>query len=261
MYIINSLFSAFLMYSRIPMPTIEWKEENRRYSLCFFPLIGAVIGGLLLLWYKICAVLDFSAVMFGVFSVVIPILVTGGIHLDGFCDVCDAKASCGSRERMLEIMSDSRIGAFAAIKLGVYLLLQVGILSQIYQFRSAELVCMCALIFVQSRAFSAVAAVAFRGAKQSGSLQQFVKPAYKTITIAAELLFILITCVSMISINMICGIGEIIGVAITFLYYRIFSYKVFGGITGDLAGYFLQLCELIGMGCVMAAYSAGRVFL
>ncbi|MBQ1398379.1 MAG: adenosylcobinamide-GDP ribazoletransferase, partial [Clostridia bacterium] len=44
---IHSFFSAFLMYTRIPMPQVEWREENRRYSLCFFPLCGAVIGGLL----------------------------------------------------------------------------------------------------------------------------------------------------------------------------------------------------------------------
>ena len=48
---LNSLFSAFLMYSRIPVPQVEWKEENRRYSLCFFPVIGVVLGIIqILLW-------------------------------------------------------------------------------------------------------------------------------------------------------------------------------------------------------------------
>ena len=49
MHILRSFASAFLMYSRIPMPQVEWKEENRRYALCFFPLIGAVIGAVFIL--------------------------------------------------------------------------------------------------------------------------------------------------------------------------------------------------------------------
>ena len=57
---IKSLISAFLMYSRIPMPQIEWKEENRRYALGFFPLVGAVIGGMLILWRCLCNILGFS---------------------------------------------------------------------------------------------------------------------------------------------------------------------------------------------------------
>ena len=95
----KSLISAFSMYSRIPMPQIEWKEENRRYALCFFPLIGAFIGGLILLWRYICIKIGIGSLLFGAVSAVIPIIVTGGIHLDGFCDVCDAKASCAPKER------------------------------------------------------------------------------------------------------------------------------------------------------------------
>jgi len=48
MRMIRSLFIAFSTYSRIPVPQVEWLEENRKYSMCFFPLIGAVIGWLTL---------------------------------------------------------------------------------------------------------------------------------------------------------------------------------------------------------------------
>ena len=261
MHIINSLFTAFLMYSRIPMPNVEWNEENRRYSLCFFPLIGGIIGGLILLWYKICIILNLGGLIFASVCVAVPILVTGGIHLDGFCDVCDAKASCCSRNRMLEIMSDSHIGAFAAIKLGVYLLLQTGIFFEIYEIGNAELMQICALTFIQSRALSGIAAVIFRCAKDSGTLRQLSKPAHKAITIAVEIFFVLLTCTAMLIINLICGIGAVVGATLTFLYYRIFSYKMFDGITGDLAGYFLQLCELVGPGFAVLACAIGKVFL
>ena len=73
------------MYSRIPMPPIEWKEENRRYALCFFPLIGAVIGAVMLGWQWLCNVLGAGDMLFAVGCTVIPIAITGGIHLDFRC--------------------------------------------------------------------------------------------------------------------------------------------------------------------------------
>lgn len=242
MHIIKSLFSAFLMYSRIPVPQVEWKEENRRYSLCFFPLIGAVIGGISLLWYFFCREFGVNAFLFSAFLTAIPIIVTGGIHLDGFCDVCDAKACCGSRERMLEIMSDSHIGAFAAINLTVYVLLQTGLFSQI---NNISVMSICSIGYIQSRAWSGLGAVTFKAAKKSGTLQSFTDPAHKNITISVEIAILLLTSLAMILIEPICGISAVCGGTAAFVYYRIFSYRKFGGTTGDIAGYFLQICELL----------------
>ena len=119
---LNSLLSAFLMYSRIPVPKVEWKEENRRYALGFFPLIGSVIGGLLILWRLICDKLGIGQFLFAAGAIFLPILITGGIHLDGFCDVNDSRASYADKEKRLEIMSDPHIGSFAVIKICLYLI-------------------------------------------------------------------------------------------------------------------------------------------
>ncbi len=259
--LMKSFCSAFLMYSRIPMPQVEWKEENRRWALCFFPLIGEVIGVALVTWYHLCRLFGWGEWLFAAVSAAIPILVTGGIHMDGFCDVCDAKASCGSREKMLAIMSDSHIGAFAAIKTALYLLVQAGIFSQLFREKSVELLTVGALIFVLSRALSGLAAVTFRSAKTDGNLQNFVKPAHKAVTVAVEIFFIALTGPAMLLMCPSAGIGAIIGAAVTFVYYRIFAYRTFGGIAGDLAGYFLQLCELIGMGGAVLGYTIGSVLL
>ena len=48
MRVIRSLFIAFSTYSRIPVPQVDWSDENRKYSMCFFPLIGAVSKDFLL---------------------------------------------------------------------------------------------------------------------------------------------------------------------------------------------------------------------
>lgn len=241
MHVIKSFCSAFLMYSRIPVPQVEWREENRRYALCFFPLIGCVIGILFLLWYRICDRFGVDTLLFATGSVAISLFVTGGIHLDGFCDVNDALACGGTRERKLEVMKDSHIGAFAAIHLAVYLLLLTGVFSQVKEF---DMAVVCALSFVQSRAWSALAAVTFKNAKSEGALMNFKEPAHKEITVVAEVLFLVITAAIMLCQDRVGGSFGILGGVFSFLYYRFFSDKKFGGITGDLAGYFLQICEL-----------------
>ena len=75
------------------MPQVEWTDENRKYAMCFFPLVGAVIGALIWLWLLVCRWLEINALIQGAVGAVVPLLVTGGIHMDGFMDTADALAS------------------------------------------------------------------------------------------------------------------------------------------------------------------------
>lgn len=249
MKILNSLFSAFLMYSNIPMPRVEWKEENRRYSLCFFPLIGACIGGLLLLWQWISMKLHVGGLLYAAVSVWIPLWLTGGIHMDGYIDVCDAKACLGNREKMFAVMKDSHVGAFAVIHFVIYILLQTALFSEVQQTEAMVIVALC---FIQSRAYSGLAAVTFKNARGEGSLMNFTRPAHKRVTVCVELVLILTCWVLMILVHLTMGLCAVAGGLAVFLYYRGMSYRHFGGITGDLAGYFLQVCELVSLAVVVA---------
>ncbi len=241
MIFLRSLATAFLMYSKIPMPRVEWRDENRRYALCCFPLIGAVIGAVFLLWRWLCRFAGLGVLLSSAVCTAIPILITGGIHLDGFCDVADAAASCAERPRKLEILSDPHIGAFAAIKLAVYLLIQAALFSEVTLF-GAEVV--IALGFVMSRALSGLAAVVFKNAKRSGSLWAFTEPAHRTVTLIVLGGFIALCAAAMIIACPLCGGAAVTACIAAFVGYRLFSYKQFGGVTGDTAGWFLQVCEL-----------------
>jgi len=230
------------MYSRIPMPKIEWNEKNRRYSLCFFPAIGVVIGLLIVLWQLICDKLGFGDFMFGAVVVLINILVTGGIHLDGFCDTCDARASWGDRARKLEILKDSHIGAFAAIKLGVYLIVCTAALSELNSFAGAVII---GCGYVLSRTLSGLTAVTFKAAKKEGTLQSFTLPAHRKITISVLVVVAAFSCAAMMFVSFQTGVFAAAAAILTVMYYHYIAYKEFGGITGDLAGWFLQMCELV----------------
>lgn len=121
---------AFAMFSRIPVPRADWSGKNMRYMMCFFPWIGIPIGVLTWLVYEAGQYLQLNAAFLAVLLVLIPVVVTGGIHIDGLLDTADALSSWQERSRRLEILKDSHAGAFAVITCGVYFLLYYGVYSQ-----------------------------------------------------------------------------------------------------------------------------------
>ena len=241
MWLLNAMIIAIAMYSKIPMPRVDWNEKNMRYAMCFFPLVGVIIGvleavagNLITLWKGegtfLCAIV----------LTLIPVFVTGGIHLDGFADTMDAKSSYGDREKKLEILKDPHTGAFAIISLCCYFLLCVGIFSEM----RTEHLFAAALVFVFSRSLSGISVVTFPAAKNSGLLRTFQDGAQKRNVRIVLLFWLFATVVGFYLTAGLCGVAAAaVGLAVFFYYYQ-FSRKQFGGITGDLAGYFLQLCEL-----------------
>ena len=99
MTMLETIAVAFSMFSAIPMPQFLWNEKNMRYALCAFPLIGAVIGGICWGAWSLCGLLGLPNLLRGAILTLIPVLVTGGIHLDGYSDTCDALASHASQEK------------------------------------------------------------------------------------------------------------------------------------------------------------------
>lgn len=238
----RSLAIAFSMYSSIPMPRVDWNQENMRYALCFFPLVGVVTGGGLWLLSWGCSMLSVGHVLFAVLAVLLPIAVNGGIHLDGLCDTADALASHQTRERKLEILKDSHTGAFAVISCVVYLLLQFGLWSEVERSWSALGVLSAG--FVLSRSLSAFSIAGFPCAKNSGLAATFSDAAQKRAVRGTAVFFWVICTAAMLWSSPVLGAGALVAAGLSFLYYRVMSMRQFGGITGDLAGYFLQVCEI-----------------
>ena len=102
-----------------------------------------------------------------------------------------------------------------------------------------------AMAFVLERAFSGLAAVNFKGARKDGMLTAFREPARKrtvTVVLTAEaVISTIVMCYLWFPVGLLCSLGAIL----TFVYYYKMAMKEFGGTTGDLAGWFLQTCELV----------------
>lgn len=242
MPVIKACIIAFGTYSKLPVPYFEWKEEDMEYSVCFFPFVGLFLGAVQLGWLWICNKMGIGSVAKAAAVIVLNILITGGIHIDGYMDTMDALHSYQPRDKKLQILKDAHIGAFAVIMFSVYILVYAGALTEINYIISPLFAC----TFVFSRILSGFSVVMFKGAKKEGMLYTFSKSANRNIVCTALVMEFLLMAAVMFYFYGIKAVVLVCSLLVVFLYYRYKSYKEFGGITGDLAGWFLCLCEMAG---------------
>ena len=179
---LNALCIAVGTYSILPVPQFEWDADNMRCAICFLPLVGVLCGSALFLWNLLCAALHLSVALFAAVATALPLIITGGIHMDGFMDTSDALASRQSRERKLEIMKDPHCGAFAVIRCAVYLLLSFGLYNAACGTNAIAVVCVG---FVLSRALAVISALILPNARTGGMLAAFTAPAARRAALIA----------------------------------------------------------------------------
>ncbi len=143
---VASWMVAWLFLTRVPLPTgwCRWAktEEIPLYrTVVFFPWVGLVLGGIL--WLADTGLrLFFSPFLSALFLVVLLVVLTGGLHLDGWMDTADGLLGGRDRERALAIMKDSRVGAFGVLALVLLLLLKWGGLAELGGVRGPLLLLM-----------------------------------------------------------------------------------------------------------------------
>jgi len=246
MQVIKSFFIAVSMYSKIPVPQFEWKEDDMRYVFCFFPWIGAWIGGCIYFWNGLCDIYHIGELCRTAVEIAIPVFLTGGFHVDGFMDTMDAIHSYRSKETKLEILKDSHIGAFAVIMLVTYGVVLFGAFSEIKNKALLKIVCGG---FFLSRCFCGISAVSFPLAKKDGTLYLFANRSQKKI-VKGSLYLQSVICIGIMCFwSLFAGLTITMAAVLALAYYFYRSRREFGGITGDTAGYFVLLCE----GCMIVA--------
>ncbi len=239
---VNSFLIAFSMYSRIPVPQPDWERSSMDYVMCYFPFVGTVLGALAWLCFQGGRLLGLSPLLLGAVLTALPLWISGGIHMDGYMDTRDALASCGDKEKKLAILKDSHTGAFEVMGCGLYLLLSFGAWCAVKPGQG--LLCVC-LGYTVSRTLSGLSVLCFPKAKKSGSyVTMFAKRASKGRAVLFLALLLVLEGVLLLWLGGWRGGLSAAAAAAVFGWYYYMSRKQFGGITGDLAGYFVQLCEL-----------------
>lgn len=247
----NNFKVAFSMYSKIPMPAADWDKDSMKYAMCFFPWVGLAIGIAEAAVYRLLVFFSAGELLMAALVTLLPVLITGGIHLDGYLDTMDALSSWREKERRLEILKDSHAGAFAVIMGGVWFVTELGAASEI----SVEIFPAFAGIFWVSRCFSALSVLWFPNANPKGTAAAFGKQAQRRTVTIVMVLYLIAGAVFFWAVHPVC-LTILPVAALVWVYYRRMSEKYFGGITGDLAGWFVSVCEAVGM-LWLAAVSLG----
>lgn len=248
MILLETAVVAFGMFSALPMPRIDWNEKNMRYALCAFPLVGLAVGGASWAAAALCGALGLPALLQGAILCLLPVAITGGIHLDGFADTCDALASHAPTEKKQEILKDPRLGCFAAIRLCCWFVACWALWASLPRFSGPAVL----LGYCFSRALSGLATVTLPMAKDTGLAHMFAEAADKR----RAKRFLQVLCLALLAGLTLCG-TEGMAMALAALavlwYYKKMSKKQFGGISGDLQGWFLQMAELAMLAALFCA--------
>jgi adenosylcobinamide-GDP ribazoletransferase len=129
MHQLRLFFTALQFFTRLPIPRwVGFEQSWLNHASRYFPLVGVVVAAVTGAVYALAA-LWFPAPVAVVLATAAAIYATGAFHEDGFADMCDGFGGGMTTQRVMEIMKDSRIGAYGAIGIGCLLALKCVTLS------------------------------------------------------------------------------------------------------------------------------------
>ncbi|HHY81902.1 MAG TPA: adenosylcobinamide-GDP ribazoletransferase [Clostridiales bacterium] len=239
----KSFLKSFILmlqfFTRIPIPiSIDMEKKAISRGILFFPIVGMLVG--IISWgiYYILSFLNRDMAALG--AVMGAVAVTGGLHVDGLSDTCDGFFSARSRERILEIMKDSRAGTFGVIAICLDLLARYAVIKDLPQDAA---ITAFVVIFGASRLGAALMITFGKSARPGGLGEMFSSSSNKLYFFISFFAYALICAVSGGFQAVIC----LVAVLFVFLLLMRYSYKIIGGLTGDVYGAGIELSEIAGL--------------
>ena len=229
-----------------------WTAEDFGRSTRFFPLVGLVLG----ICYALAAWLLVSVLgmraLTAALLLILPLLLTGGLHADGFMDTADGVFSGRERERKLEIMKDSRVGSFGVVAFVLLMFLQFALL---LDMSPPLLVPVFFVMPIIGRMAMVLAVSCFPYARADGMGKTFADMADRgTVAIAA-----VTTSVLVIPIGLLATLTLVLGIVFVLLFCRWMT-AILGGVTGDVYGAATVLTETIVLAVFSLASSYSNVW-
>lgn len=233
----NDFLTGLQFLTRIQLKhQTEWSPESFGRSVRYFPIIGLIIGLVLIIFHHL-AVPHIPMNVLAVLLVAAEIIITGALHCDGYMDTADGIFSGRSRERMLEIMKDSRVGANGVVAFSVLLLLKWALYVDMPKALLPLALLAAPMI---GRLCMVVGITAFPYARPDGIGKAFAQYAGKpTLGIAAALTLIVLAVLGKIAMASL-----IIALIFTMWFGRYIT-KILGGLTGDIYGAITETAQII----------------
>lgn len=235
---LNDLHTAFSFLTILPVGASENPQPGR--SFAYFPLVGLVIGLILSAAVLLLAGRT-SPEILAFILLALWVMLTGGLHLDGFADSCDGLLATTDPARRLEIMKDPRIGSWALI--GTVLLL-LGKWSAIQSVAPVLLI----IPPVLGRWGMVLAAYAFHYARATGTGAYFRNGLGRVQVIAASGMSIVIVILAAFATRPVFGLAILLPPAMVYLIGKWAAARLGGGLTGDVYG---ALCEVIELAALL----------
>lgn len=240
--------TAVMFYSRIPVPrNVAFSNELLNKSTRYFTLVGLIVGGLGALVYWGCTFILPNNIAIAI-SMIATIWITGAFHEDGFADFCDGFGGGYTKEKILEIMKDSRIGTYGSIGLILMLLTKFLCLTNINPVSLP-------LVFIAAHGFSRLLPVAIIYSSEyvRADLTSKVKPIGHRDSSAAFLIALFFGTVFMIFIPLATALFTVAMSVVLFFIFKAYMEKKLGGYTGDVLGALQQLAEILFYLCFLIA--------
>jgi len=213
-------------------------------SMAYFPLVGFLTGAMLALSYNIL-ILVFPHAVVCAFIMILNVLITGGLHIDGFIDTFDALASGGDRKKMLEIMREGRPGAVGIASAMLLFIAKYSLLVSLPKGTvEVSLIAMAILSRVSFVASSALYPYAREGEGLGGRFARRLMK--KDIAIAAVTTLIILSLIFKFKIFVFIPI-----LSCVILVFDNYFYKKLGGITGDTMGALGEIMEIAALALVV----------
>lgn len=235
---------AISMFTIIPLPKHEWNDAGAKHILKFYPLIGLVVGCSTYVLYKLLVGIDASIIIISAITMIIPYVITGMLHLDGYMDVCDALLSRRDKNEKIRILKDPNTGAFSVISLAI--LFVINFASTYTVIDNGWNVIVLIVIPIISRSLMGFLLLTKESMPES-SLGSYFKKGTGAID-----KIILLSCLVTASIFLVILLGSkalvvpLAMVGITILLVNN-SCEELGGMSGDTAGFGLVIAEAIGI--------------
>ena len=233
-------FTAVMFYSRIPVPKwTGYSKENLNKATGYFPLVGIIVGAIGgAVYYAAQLILPVPVSV--LLCMIATILITGAFHEDAISDFCDGFGGGYSKEQILTIMKDSRIGTYGAIGLVMTLLSRYILLSHIEPLRFFA-------VIVAGNALSRLNAVGliFSSEYARNDDTGKSKPIGEKHGIVTLLLAIIFGLTPMAFLPLFSAMFIIPALLVTLFLFRRYIHKIIGGYTGDMLGALQQISELV----------------
>jgi adenosylcobinamide-GDP ribazoletransferase len=235
--------TAVMFYTRIPCPRwVDHSQAMLEKSTRYFPLIGWIVGSVSALsLYGLPQILPLPISI--ILSMVVSIFITGAFHEDGFADVCDGFGGGWTKEKILLIMKDSRMGAYGAVGIFMLLLLKFACLLEIAQ---GNILHGCFVLFA-AHALSRFAAIVLRKNLEyvRENDDSKAKPVAKQTSNKDYLLAAVFGLLPLLIFKTAWIALILIPLAAIIFYLRWYFKKWIGGYTGDCLGATQQISEII----------------